>query len=215
METGTFMGTRPDYGGNLMSTIICPKDRPTMASVRPRVMKSLPPEEGRDGEIINVDFSLKPTDLNTEVVDFVPIEKVDVRLEDAQVIVSGGRGLGAAKNFQLIEELAKTLQAQVGASRAAVRAGWISPEHQVGQTGFTVRPRLYVAVGISGAIQHIVGIMNVDYIVAINRDPEAPIFKMADFGIVGDLFKVVPALIDELKNVHTAELASWQRSSTQ
>ena len=215
METGTFMGTRPDYGGNLMSTIICPKDRPTMASVRPRVMKSLPPEEGRDGEIINVDFSLKPTDLNTELVDFVPIEKVDVRLEDAQVIVSGGRGLGVAKNFQLIEELAKTLQAQVGASRAAVRAGWISPEHQVGQTGFTVRPRLYVAVGISGAIQHIVGIMNVDYIVAINRDPEAPIFKMADFGIVGDLFKVVPALIDELKNVHTAELASWQRSSTQ
>jgi len=215
METGTFMGTRPDYGGNLMSTIICPKERPTMASVRPRVMKSLPPEERRDGEIINVDFSLKPTDLNTEVMKFVPIEKVDVRLEDAQVIVSGGRGLGAAKNFQLIEELAKTLQAQVGASRAAVRAGWISPEHQVGQTGFTVRPRLYVAVGISGAIQHIVGIMNVDYIVAINRDPEAPIFKMADFGIVGDLFKVVPALIDELKNVHTAELASWKKSSTQ
>jgi electron transfer flavoprotein alpha subunit len=213
-ETGTFMGTRPDYGGNLMSTIICPKDRPTMASVRPRVMKSLPPEKERDGEIINVDPSLKPSDINTQVMDFVPIEKADVRLEDAQVIVSGGRGLGAAKNFQIIEELAKTLQAQVGASRAAVRAGWISHEHQVGQTGFTVRPRLYIAVGISGAIQHIVGIMNVDYIVAINRDPEAPIFKMADFGIVGDLFKVVPALIDEL-NAHKAELPSWRRSSTQ
>jgi electron transfer flavoprotein alpha subunit len=209
------MGTRPDYGGNLMSTIICPKNRPTMASVRPRVMKSLPPEHERDGEIVNVGVNLKPTDVNTEVLEIVPIEKLGVRLEDAQIIVSGGRGLGAAKNFQLIEELAKTIHAQVGASRAAVRAGWISSEHQVGQTGFTVRPRLYIAIGISGAIQHIVGIMNVDYIVAINRDPEAPIFKMANFGIVGDLFKVVPALIEELKNAHLAELAPWQRSSTQ
>lgn len=213
-ETGTFMGTRPDYGGNLMSTIICPKQRPTMASVRPRVMKSFPPEQGRDGEIVKVDLSLEPSDLNTEILEFVPIEKIGIRLEDAQVIVSGGRGLGAAKNFQLIEELANVVSAQVGASRAAVRAGWIGSDHQVGQTGFTVRPRLYVAVGISGAIQHIVGIMNVDYIAAINRDPEAPIFKMANFGIVGDLFKVVPALVDELKNVHPAELAPWQRSST-
>jgi electron transfer flavoprotein alpha subunit len=214
IETGTFLGTRPDYGGNLMSTIICPKQRPTMASVRPRVMKSLPPEDERDGEIIRVDVNLKPTDVNTEVLEFVPIEKVGIRLEDAQVIVSGGRGLGAAKNFDLVGELANLLKAQVGASRAAVRAGWINFEHQVGQTGFTVRPRVYIAVGISGAIQHIVGIMNVDYIVAINRDPEASIFKMANFGIVGDLFKVVPALIDELKRVHLAELAPWQKSST-
>jgi electron transfer flavoprotein alpha subunit len=213
-ETGTFLGTRPDYGGNLMSTIICPKHRPTMASVRSRVMKGLPPEQGRDGEIVNLNVNLKPTDLNTEVLEFVPIEKVGVRLEDAQVIVSGGRGLGASKNFQLVEELANALNAQVGASRAAVRAGWIGFEHQVGQTGFTVRPRLYIAVGISGAIQHIVGIMNVDYIAAINRDPEAPIFKMANFGVVGDLFKVVPALIEELNNVHSAELTPWQRSST-
>jgi len=214
IETGTFMGTRPDYGGNLMSTIICPKQRPTMASVRPRVMKSLPPSYGREGETIRVDLNLKSGDVNTEVLDFVPIEKVGIRLEDAQVIVSGGRGLGSAKNFYLIEELASVLHAQLGASRAAVRAGWIGSEHQVGQTGFTVRPRLYVAVGISGAIQHIVGIMNVDYIVAINSDPEAPIFKMADFGIVGDLFKVVPALIDELKDAGSAELAPWQKSST-
>lgn len=213
-ETGTFMGTRPDYGGNLMSTIICPKHRPTMASVRPRVMKSLPPSRDRAGEIVNVDVNLNSDALNTQVQDFVPIEKIGVRLEDAQVIVSGGRGLGSAKNFYVIEELAKVLRAQVGASRAAVRAGWIGSEHQVGQTGFTVRPRLYVAVGISGAIQHIVGIMNVDYIAAINRDPEAPIFKMADFGIIGDLFKVVPALIDELKSIHPAELTPWQRSST-
>jgi electron transfer flavoprotein alpha subunit len=214
IETGTFMGTRPDYGGNLMSTIICPKQRPTMASVRPRVMKSLPPSNGREGETIRVDVTLRPEDTNTEVLNFVPIEKVGIRLEDSQVIVSGGRGLGSAKNFYLIEELSNALHAQVGASRAAVRAGWIGPEHQVGQTGFTVRPRLYIAVGISGAIQHIVGIMNVDYIAAINIDPEAPIFKMADFGVVGDLFKVVPALVDELRNVGSAELAPWQRSST-
>jgi electron transfer flavoprotein alpha subunit len=199
VETGTFLGTRPDYGGNLMSTIICPKHRPTMASVRPRVMKGLPVDDSRDGELIRVDVKLQREDLNTEVVDFVPIERVGVRLEDAQIIVSGGRGLGSAKNLQLVEELANTLHAQVGASRAAVRAGWIGAEHQVGQTGLTVRPRLYFAIGISGAIQHIVGIMNADYIVAINRDPEASIFKMADFGIVGDLFKIVPALINELK----------------
>lgn len=214
IETGIFMGTRPDYGGNLMSTIICPKQRPTMCSVRPRVMKTLPPTPSKDGEIIRIDPKFESADLNTEIADFTPLEKVGVRLEDAQVIVSGGRGLGSAKNFYLIEELADVLHGQVGASRAAVRAGWIGFEHQVGQTGLTVRPRLYVAVGISGAIQHIVGIMNVDYIAAINRDPDAPIFKMADFGIVGDLFKVVPALIDELKNVGLAELVPWQKSST-
>ena len=198
-ETGTFLGTRPDYGGNLMSTIICPKQRPTMASVRPRVMKSLPPDEGRDGEIIRVNPNLSPNDINTRVNEFVPIERVGIRLEDAQIIVSAGRGLGSEKNLTLVQDLANLLHAQVGASRAAVRAGWIGPDHQVGQTGFTVRPRLYIAVGISGAIQHIVGIMNVDYIVAINRDPAAPIFKMADFGIVGDLFQIVPALIEEFK----------------
>lgn len=214
-ETGTFLGTRPDYGGNLMSTIICPKHRPTMASVRPRVMKSLPPEQITERPVIRLNANLKESDLNTEVQEFVPIEKVGVRLEDAHIIVSGGRGLGEGKNFKLIEELATALNAQVGASRAAVRAGWIGFEHQVGQTGLTVRPRLYIAVGISGAIQHIVGIMNVDYIVAINKDPEAPIFKMANFGVVGDLFKILPALIEEIKKLHLAELAPWQKSSTQ
>jgi len=208
IETGTFMGTRPDYGGNLMSTIICPKHRPTMVSVRPRVMKSLTPDSARDGEVINIDISLDPEDFNTEVLDFVPIEKVGVRLEDAQIIVSGGRGLGSANNFGLIEELAKALHGQVGASRAAVRAGWISSDHQVGQTGVTVRPRIYIAAGISGAIQHIVGIMNVDYIAAINRDQNAPIFKMADFGVVGDLFKIVPAFIEELEKNQPTELKS-------
>jgi electron transfer flavoprotein alpha subunit len=199
IESGTFMGTRPDYGGNLMSTIICPKHRPTMVSVRSRVMKSLSPDTSRDGEIIKVDVSLDSDDFNTEVLDFVPIEKVGVRLEDSQIIVSGGRGLGSANNFHVIEDLAEALHAQVGASRAAVRAGWIEYDHQVGQTGVTVRPRLYIAAGISGAIQHIVGIMNVDYIAAINRDPNAPIFKMADFGVVGDLFEIIPALTEQLR----------------
>ncbi len=208
VETGIFMGTRPDYGGNLMSTIICPKTRPTMVSVRPRVMKSLPPDPTRDGEIIRLDVSFNPGDFNTEVLDFVPIEKVGIRLEDSQIIVSGGRGLGSANNFRLIEELAQALNAQVGASRAAVRAGWISSDHQVGQTGITVRPRLYIAAGISGAIQHIVGIMNVDYIAAINRDRNAPIFKMADFGVVGDLFKIIPDFIEEFRRTPPSELKS-------
>ena len=208
IETGIFMGTRPDYGGNLMSTIICPKNRPTMVSVRPRVMKSLPPDPTKDGEIIKLDVSLNPVDFNTEVIDFVPIEKVGIRLEDSQIIVSGGRGLGSANNFRLIEELAQALHAQVGASRAAVRAGWIGSDHQVGQTGTTVRPRLYIAAGISGAIQHIVGIMNVDYIAAINRDQNAPIFKMADFGVVGDLFKIIPDFIEELRRTPPSELKS-------
>ena len=208
IETGIFMGTRPDYGGNLMSTIICPKNRPTMVSVRPRVMKSLPPNPTKDGEIIRLDVSLSQEDFNTEVLDFVPIEKVGVRLEDSPIIVSGGRGLGSANNFRLIEELAQVLHAQVGASRAAVRAGWIGSDHQVGQTGTTVRPRLYIAAGISGAIQHIVGIMNVDYIAAINRDQNAPIFKMADFGVVGDLFKIIPDFIEELRRTPLSELKS-------
>jgi electron transfer flavoprotein alpha subunit len=201
IETGAFLGTRPDYGGNLMSTIICPKHRPTMVSVRPRVMKSLTVDETREGEIINVEITLNQTDLNTKVLDFVPIEKVGVRLEDSRIIVSGGRGVGSEKNFQLIKELAQELNAKVGASRAAVRAGWIGYEHQVGQTGVTVRPRLYIAIGISGAIQHIVGIMNVDYIAAINRDANAPIFKMANFGVIGDLFKIVPAFTAELSKL--------------
>ncbi|HKM76323.1 MAG TPA: electron transfer flavoprotein subunit alpha/FixB family protein, partial [Candidatus Bathyarchaeia archaeon] len=165
----------------------------------------LPPSQGRHGETIQVDVNLNRADVNTEVVEFVPIEKVGVRLEDAQIIVSGGLGLGQAKNFSLIQELADALHGQVGASRAAVRAGWIGYEHQVGQTGLTVRPRLYFAIGISGAIQHIVGIMNADYIVAVNSDPDASIFKMADFGIIGDLFKLVPAIIDELTLQKTAE----------
>jgi electron transfer flavoprotein alpha subunit len=200
IRTGTFLGTRPDYGGNLMSTIICPKHRPTMCTVRPRVMKALTPDSTRKGEVVREDLEFRPERINTELVEWTPIEKVGIKLDEADVIVAGGKGLGSTKNFGLIEELADILGAKVGASRAAVTAGWISYEHQVGQTGVTVRPRLYFAIGISGAIQHIVGIMNADTIVAVNKNPDASIFKMADFGIIGDLFRIVPAIVEELQN---------------
>ncbi len=200
LKTGTFLGTRPDYGGNLMSTIICPKRRPTMATVRPRVMKALPPDRSLKGDVIRENFEPNPARINTELVEWTPIEKVGVKLDEADIIVAGGKGLGSARNFALIERLAHALGGNVGASRAAVTAGWIGYERQVGQTGSTVRPRLYFAIGISGAIQHIVGIMNADIIVAVNKDPDATIFKMADFGIVGDLFKVVPEIIEQLRS---------------
>jgi electron transfer flavoprotein alpha subunit len=149
--------------------------------------------------VVSEDLEFRPETINTELVEWTPIEKVGIKLDEADVIVAGGKGLGSTKNFGLIEELADILGGKVGASRAAVTAGWISYEHQVGQTGVTVRPRLYFAIGISGAIQHIVGIMNADTIVAVNKNPDASIFKMADFGIIGDLFKVVPAIVDELR----------------
>jgi electron transfer flavoprotein alpha subunit len=199
IKTGTFLGTRPDYGGNLMSTIICPKHRPTMVTVRPRVMKALPIDPTKKGEVVREELQSDPEKIKTELMEWIPIEKVGVKLDEADIIVAGGKGLGAGRNFELVQDLAYALGGKVAASRAAVTAGWIPYEHQVGQTGVTVRPRLYFAIGISGAIQHIVGIMNADLIIAVNKDSEASIFKMSDFGIVGDLFKIVPAILEELK----------------
>lgn len=192
--------TRPAYGGSIMATIITPNHRPQMATVRHKVMKPLAPDPSRVGQVMKValDGSLAS---RTRLLEFIEEVEETVNLAEADIIVSGGRGLGEAKNFQLVEELAKALGGAVGASRAAVDAGWISYSHQVGQTGKTVCPKLYVAVGISGAIQHQVGMRSSDYIVAINKDPDAPIFKIATWGIVGDLFKVVPALVSELRGV--------------
>jgi electron transfer flavoprotein alpha subunit len=191
--------TRPAFGGNIMATIISPHHRPQMATVRPKVMKKLPRDPSRKGEIVKETHQLRAGDLAVKVLEIIKDTSVKVNLTEAEIIVSGGRGLGEAKNFALIEELAKVLGGAVGASRATVDAGWISQHHQVGQTGKTVCPKLYIACGISGAIQHLAGMSSSDTIVAINKDPDAPIFKVCNYGIVGDLFEVVPKLIAKFK----------------
>jgi electron transfer flavoprotein alpha subunit len=192
-DTRILHASRPDFGGKLMSTILCKRHRPQMATCRPGVFEALPPDRTRQGRIENETFELAEDAITTKVIDFLPEEK-HVDLASAKAIVSGGRGLGGPQGFELLQELADALGAAMGASRVAVNAGWVSYEHQVGQTGQTVRPKLYVAVGISGQIQHQVGMQDADVIIAINRDPNAPIFKMATYGIVGDLFEIVPAL---------------------
>ena len=192
--------TRPTFGGNVMATIICPIRRPQMSTVRPRVFKKklllTPPA----GKIIKVDFDKTAISSKTRLLNFVADLSEKVSLEDADIIVSGGRGLGKPENFYLIRELAAALGAAVGSSRPPVDEGWIPYSHQVGQTGKTVCPKLYIAVGISGAVQHMAGMQTSDCIIAINDDPEAPIFQIATYGIVGDLFKVVPLLTEQLKN---------------
>lgn len=199
-ETRLLMSTRPTFGGNLMATIACPDHRPQMSTVRPGVFKKAAYDEGRTGEIVREEVHIDPKNIRVELVERIREVAEAVNLEEADVIVSGGRGLKAPENFALIRELADALGGVVGASRAAVDAGWIPHAHQVGQTGRTVAPKLYVAVGISGAIQHLAGMSGSDTIVAINRDPDASIFGVADYGIVGDLFEVVPALIQEIRN---------------
>jgi electron transfer flavoprotein alpha subunit len=179
--------TRPAFGGNLMATIVTPRTRPQMATVRPGVMTKCERVEGASGEVVNVSVQLAEEDIRTVVVDVVKSAKEIVSLTDAEIICSGGRGLGDPSGFELIGRFAEKVGGVVGSSRAAVDAGWIDQSHQVGQTGTTVKPKIYFACGISGAIQHLAGMQTSDIIVAINKDPEAPIFEVADFGIVGDL----------------------------
>ncbi|HTY81482.1 MAG TPA: electron transfer flavoprotein subunit alpha/FixB family protein, partial [Dehalococcoidales bacterium] len=198
-EKRQLLQTRPTFGGNIMATIICPNKRPQMATVRPRVFKKGKPDEKRQGQIINVDFKREGVTAKTRLLGFIEEITEKIKLEDADVIVSGGRGLGKAENFKLLAELADALGAALGASRAAVDEGWIPYAHQVGQTGKTVCPKLYIACGISGAIQHLAGMQTSDVIVAINDDPNAPIFQVAHYGVVGDLFQVVPAMIKKIK----------------
>jgi len=198
-ETRLLMQTRPTFGGNIMATIICQAKRPQMSTVRPRVFKKGTPDNKRKGQIIKVDFNGESVTSRTKLLNFVEDLTERVKLEDADIIVSGGRGLGKAENFQLLEELASVMGAALGSSRPPVDHGWIPYSHQVGQTGKTVCPKLYIACGISGAVQHLAGMQTSDTILAINDDPNAPIFEVASYGIVGDLFKVVPMMIDRLK----------------
>lgn len=201
-EQRLLLATRPAFGGNIMATIITKFHRPQMATVRPKVMKMSKPAPGRKGVVVRPEVKINEEEIKTKVLEIVREEGETVNLQDAEYIVSGGRGLGDSEGFKkIVHGLADAIGAQVGGSRAAVEAGWIGPKHQVGQTGTTVAPKIYFALGISGAIQHLVGIKGSDIIVAINTDPNAPIFKECTFGIVGDVHKIVPLLIEPLKEL--------------
>ncbi|ERI94142.1 electron transfer flavoprotein subunit alpha [Clostridiales bacterium oral taxon 876 str. F0540] len=201
LESKNLMMTRPAFGGNLMATIECAEHRPQMATVRPGVFEKLKKDESRTGNIELEKIDLAKEDIRTEVIEIVKTAKDMVDIGEAEIIVSGGRGVGNKENFALLKELAEAMGGVVGASRAAVDNGWMDKVYQVGQTGKTVRPRVYIACGISGAIQHLAGMQDSDYIVAINKDPEAPIMKAADLAIVGDFTKVVPELINQVKEI--------------
>lgn len=198
-ETGNVAWTRPTFGGNLMATIMCPDSRPQMGTVRPGVFKKGVYDQDRTGEIVREEIHVAPEEIRTTLVERVNEIVEAVNLSEAEIIVSGGRGVGSAENFKLIEGLAEVLGGTVGCSRAVVDAGWLPYAHQVGQSGKTVAPKLYFAVGISGAIQHLAGISGADTVIAVNKDADAPIFGVADYGIVGDLNEVVPALTEALK----------------
>jgi electron transfer flavoprotein alpha subunit len=190
--------TRPTFGGSLMATIRTPNSRPQMATVRPGTFK-VKDRSFKQVQIRNVDYKLSEGDLVTKIVKIIEKERSSVNLEDAEIIVAGGRGVGSKENFKIIEELAKVLGAELGGSRVTVELNWLEQDRQIGQTGKTVSPKLYIACGISGAIQHLVGMQNSEIIVAINKDRNAPIFKVAHYSIIGDLHEIVPAIIEEIK----------------
>ncbi|OEU48426.1 MAG: electron transfer flavoprotein subunit alpha [Desulfobulbaceae bacterium S3730MH12] len=198
-EDGALLQTRPAFGGNIMATIVCESSRPQMSTVRPKVMKALEFDGGRKGEIVDIVPSPAQLKSRVKVLEIVVEEAANVNIQEADILVSGGRGLESAKGFELIRQLADMIDARVSASRAVVDAGWIPYPHQVGQTGKTVAPQLYIACGISGAVQHAAGMQSAETIVAINRDKNAPIFDIADYGIVGDLFEIIPRLMSKIE----------------
>ena len=198
VESGDLLATRPAFGGNLMATIVCPDHRPQMATVRPGVFEKLPLGEN-DATVENIEIKFNSNDIRTKIVEIIKEHKDIVDISEANVLVAGGRGIGSEENFKMLKELAEVMNGSIAASRAAVEKGWVDKDYQVGQTGKTVRPNIYVACGISGAIQHAAGMQDSDMIIAINKDANAPIMKIADYAIVGDVNKVVPEFIAQLK----------------
>ncbi len=199
-ESGMLRQTRPAFGGNIMATILCPNHRPQMATVRHKVMPEAEPDASRTGEVVKEEFDPADKSDLSKVVEVVEILEDTVNITEASIIVSGGRAMKGPENFELLHDLAKALGGAVGASRAAVDEGWIPYSHQVGQTGKTVNPRVYIACGISGQIQHLVGMQSAEIIIAINKDPEAPMMKLATFALCGDLFEIIPEMIKQIKN---------------
>lgn len=193
--------SRPAFGGNIMATILCKKHRPQMATVRPKVMKALERDAGRTGTVVEEEILLKEEDMRTKVLKIVKDITKTANLAEAHVVVAGGKGMGDLQNFQLIHELAEVIGASVGGTRDVVEAGWLPHELQIGQTGETITPKIYFAIGISGAIQHVVGMKNSEFIIAINKDPNAAIFDVATYGIVGDAMEIVPKLIEAFKEL--------------
>lgn len=204
-ETGLLNMTRPTFGGNLMATIQSPEARPQMSTVRPGVMQKITPEEDREGKVHEFDLELEDSDVNVEIIEEKLADKKKINIEDAEVLVAVGRGIGSAENMKLAYDLAEALDGEVASSRAVVDQGWVDKDHQVGQTGKTVRPNLYIALGISGAIQHLAGMEESDLIVAVNKNPDANIFNVADVGIIGDINEVVPELIKKVKLAKSAK----------
>ena len=198
VESGDLLATRPAFGGNLMATIVCPDHRPQMATVRPGVFEKLPLGEN-DATVENVEIKFNSNDIRTKIVEIIKEHKDIVDISEANVLVAGGRGIGSEENFKMLKELAEVMNGSIAASRAAVEKGWIENAYQVGQTGKTVKPSIYIACGISGAIQHVAGMQDSDMIIAVNKDETAPIFQVADYGIVGDVKKVLPELIAQVK----------------
>lgn len=212
-EKGYLLQTRPAFGGNIMATIFTERTRPQMSTVRPHVMLLPQKDSSRKGEIVIESMIIKEEDVATKVLEVVKDERAECDLGAAEVIVSGGRGMSSSENFTLLQQLADELGGVVGCSRAVVEAGWMPAERQVGQTGKTVRPKIYIACGISGAIQHLVGMQSSDVIIAINQDKYAPIFEVATYGIVGDVFQVVPAIINNIRELRAKKSGSSDKSN--
>ncbi len=203
-DTKEFRMTRPAFGGNIMATIVCPDFRPAMATVRPGVMQKLKPVAGAKAPVEKMNVTFTPNNMDVEILDIIKKVSNKMDIQDAKILVSGGRGMGCPENFQLLRDLADALGGEVSSSRACVDAGWVEKDIQVGQTGKTVRPNLYIACGISGAIQHLAGMEESDVIIAINKDETAPIFEVADYGVVGDVTKILPIFTEKVKEAMAA-----------